>query len=159
MADRFRQETWSDGFNRAVKPAESRLKKLHNRFKEFTTGIYIRLENDDEALENKKYRISVLMLLEKNTSKNLLQYVRQKQKGKKISIDQAEEAIVNEIVIAFGDTVDFIEDVTSLSDKAVYVISEDNITISQLREYKLFSPHTLSEFDNDSELPIDTKSQ
>lgn len=159
VADRFRQETWSDEFNRAVQPAKKKLKRLHNRLKEYTTGIYIKLENNGEEMESEKYSISVLMLLEKGKSRKLLEYVRQKKKDKNISIDKAKETIVNEIVTAFGNTVDFIEDVTCHLNKAVYVESEENITIFQLREYKLFSPHTLSEFENDSELPIDIISQ
>ena len=46
LSERFRQDAWPDAFNNALAPANKRLKSFWKRYKDFITGLYIKLGAD-----------------------------------------------------------------------------------------------------------------
>jgi hypothetical protein len=155
ISERFRQETWPDEFNSDIRPAQKRLKKLYQRYNDFISGIYLQLQ-DYRELEDEKYRISAILALEKGKERALLKETRARIKElKDKGIDEVCGYIEHDIIRAFGDTVEFIDDPTSTTGKSVAIISEDSLTIYQLKTHHLFSPLSLSLEDEAAPEPID----
>lgn len=154
LAERYRQDTWPDAFNKAIEPAGKRLKKFWKRYNDFLSGIYIQLDTFDE-LEEGKYQISVIICVETTQIRNLIKHLRNKDDTlKDKDVQTVYNKLVNEIKNAFGDTVDYIEDSTSSSGFAIEVMAENAMTLEQLRHFPRFSPYSLSLYD-DAPLPVE----
>ncbi|MEP4149462.1 MAG: hypothetical protein ABJL54_19735 [Halioglobus sp.] len=149
LAERFRQDTWPNAFNQAVKPAEKRLKRLWVRYNKFLSGLYISLDTYDE-LEGRKYKVSILFLVEGGRKRELISTLRGNHKDLvEGTIDEVLQRVESDVLNAFGDTVEIIEDVTKPIGLAIEVIEEDEMTVRQLRDFSRFSPYSLSELDED----------
>jgi len=48
LAERYRQSTWPDAFNNALRPAEKRLKRFWGRYRDYISGMYIQLNSYEE---------------------------------------------------------------------------------------------------------------
>jgi len=156
VAERFRQDTWPDALNRALKPAEGRLKRFYRRYNEYASGMYLRL-NTYEELEGKKYSASVILALESGKQRALIKKLKTNNpqlNGK--TIDEVMSHLANEVLTSFGDTIIIDSDPTNNSGKAIEIMEESNISVQQLREFACLSPHSLSDFNADEPPPIET---
>ena len=155
LAERFRQDTWPDAFNFALKPAEKKLKKFWVRYNDFISGMYIKLNTYDE-LEDGRYSVSIIVAIESGKQRKLISKVREVDKNMRDkSIDEVMARIENEVLNAFGNTVSIDEDRTKLHGKAIEIIDENVLSVHQLRHFPRFSPYSLSEFDSDAPPPVD----
>lgn len=155
LAERFRQDTWPDAFNNAIRPARNRLKSFFGRYNKFLSGIYLRL-NTYEELINCKYEACAILLIESSKYRAFIKHLRDShiQNAKK-SIDELMIQVINELLVAFGNTIGFTPDPTTVLKVAVEVVDESMITVHQQRTYYRFSPYSLSEFDMDAPLPVE----
>ncbi len=154
LAERYRQDTWPDAFNRAVEPAEKRLKKFWKRYQEYITGLYIKLNTYDE-IEEGKYKEAKIICIESEKERSFIVHLREKDNsliGKGIS--EVKNKVVNEVKVAFGETVEFEEDTTNMSGYAIEILDEGSVTVDQLRKFPRYSPYSLSLYD-DAPLPAE----
>ncbi len=155
LAERFRQDAWPDSFNRAVSPANKRLKKFWGRYNDYISGLYIKLNTFDEITTG-KYKASIIVCLETEKVRPLVQALREKdQKLQGKELPEVFNKIVNEIRVAFGETIDYEEDSTSYSGYAIEVMAENSITLEQLRKFPRYSPYSLSLFEGGAPLPVE----
>jgi hypothetical protein len=155
LAERFKQDTWPDAFNKAVKPIEKRLKRLWKRYNEHISSLYLKLNTYDE-LDHDKYSVAIIVAIEVGKQRALVKLIRSNNKQLiDKPIDDVMKDLSNEVINIFGDTVIIEDDPTTSIGKAIEVIGEDGITIHHLRSFHRFSPYTLSEFEKDTPLPID----
>lgn len=155
LAERFRQDTWPDAFNAAIKPAIKRLKKLWMRYNNYISGMYLKL-NSYEELSTGKYEASIILLIEDGKQRAMFQDLRSKNnqlEGK--NIDDLKSYIVSEVLNAFGDTLLVNPDPTNPLNVAIEVRGESEITVQQQRVFYRFSPYSLSEFESDAPQPIE----
>ena len=85
-----------------------------------------------------------------------IKYLREKDAS---LIDKELGAVMNKVVAeiktALGDTIEYEKDRTSLSGDAIEVLSEESITVSQLRNFPRYSPYSLSLYEEGSSLPVE----
>lgn len=154
LAERFRQDTWPDKLNADIRPAEKRLKRLWKRYNDYASAFYLNIEAYPEK-DDDKYMVSLIMALESKKSRKFLNHVRQLSNSKHASLDEVNHFVINQIITAFGDTIEFENDPTTSAGKAIEIIPEDNLTLTQLRNFKIFSPYHISDFSSDSPFPVD----
>lgn len=154
LAERYRQDTWPDAFNSAVEPATKRLKRFWKRYQEYITGLYIKLNTYDE-IEAGKYKAAIIICIESEKMRALIKCLRETDKSLiNKSISEVKNKVVNEIKNAFGDTIEYEVDPTSLSGYAIEVLGEDSVTIDQLRKFPRYSPFSMSLY-GDAPLPVE----
>lgn len=155
ISERFRQDAWPDAFNTALVPANKRLKSFWKRYKDFITGLYLKPNTFDEITSG-KYRVSIIASVEAGKELSFIEHLRKKDSslaGKNVSA--AKNKIVSEIKTAFGDTIEYEKDPTSYSGDAIEVLSEEEMTVAQLRHFPRYSPYSLSLYEGDSSLPVE----
>lgn len=158
LAERFKQDTWPDSFNRAVKPVEKRLKKFWTRYNEYISSLYIKLDTYEELNEG-RYTVSIIIALEVGKQRALIKQIRSSNKQfSDKTVDEIMNVLSSEIIDIFGETIIIEVDPTTATNKAVEVMSEDMITLHQLRNFYRFSPYTMSDFASVNPLPVDMKS-
>jgi len=158
LAERFKQETWPDSFNKAVKPVERRLKRFWNRYNDYISSLYLKLDTYKELSEG-KYSASIIVALEVGKQRALIKQIKSnnKQLADK-TIDEVMTYLSSEILNIFGDVIIIEDDVTTTIGKAVEVMEENAITVHHLRSFYRFSPYTMSEFGSEAPLPLDMQS-
>ena len=155
LSERFKLTTWPDNFNKALKPAEKKIKSIWRKHQEYISGLYIKLNTYDEISPD-GYVIAIIVAIEKSKLRQLVINIRKNNAQlSKCTMDEAISQFINEIRNAFSPYISIEEDVTVGNKLAIAVIEESSITISQLRQYSRFSPYSLSEFSDNSILPID----
>ncbi|MDO6747831.1 hypothetical protein [Gilvimarinus sp. 1_MG-2023] len=156
LAERYRQDTWPDAFNAAVKRRERQLKKLYKRYNEFVGGLYLHLHSYEE-LSGGKYTVSIILAIESGKLRALVKHIREaRPEFSEKNIDAVLAILSNEVLAAFGDSVTFREDRTNLvHGVAIEVKEENNITLDDLRHFSRFSPYALSEFGTGNPLPAE----
>ena len=156
LAERYRQDTWPDAFNNALKDRERRLKRFWARYNDFISGLYIRLHTSEE-LEADKYRIAAIVAIESGKERALLHQMRDNNKQlREKSIDEIKGHLASEIIDILGDAVIFEADRTNVfHGKAVEVLGEEQIPIHRLRTFSRFSPYSLSEFGTEAPPPVE----
>lgn len=155
LAERFRQDTWPNAFNAALKPAEKRLKRFWQRYNEYISGMYIKL-NTYKEIEEGKYSASIIVAVEAEKMLGLIRKLRaidNSLKGKPIK--EVMIRLESTVISAFGNTILIDEDPTKSIGKAVEFIEEGQLSVTQLRHFPRFSPYSLSEFDSIASLPVD----
>ena len=154
LAERYRQDTWPDAFNNAVNSCRGKLKKLWRRYNDFISGLYIKLDSYDELTEG-KYSMAVIVAIEEGKERALIKKIRENNKQlKNAAIDGVKCHLANEVMIAFGDCVIFLDDPTNkVHGKAVEVIAESQVTVHHQRTFGRFSPYSLSEYGTDAPMP------
>lgn len=155
LAERFRQDTWPDAFNNAIRPADKRLKSFFQRYNDFISGIYLRLNTYEELVEI-KYEVSAILLIEDSKYRAFIKHLRAFHKlSETKNIEESMCPVINELINAFGDTVNFTPDPTKILKVAIEVISESEITVHQQRVFYRFSPYSLSEFSSEAPSPVE----
>ncbi len=154
LAERYRQDTWPDAFNNAVRPRRGKLKKLWKRYNDFISGLYVKLDSYEELIEG-KYSIAVVLAIEEGTERGLIKRMRENNKQlKDKTIDDVKSHLANEVLVAFGDSVTFLDDPTNkVHGKAVAVFGESQVTIHHQRTFGRFSPYSLSEYGTEAPMP------
>lgn len=144
IAERYRQVTWPDAFNEALRPANRRIKRFFQRYNDFLSAIYVQL-NTYEELETEKYQISVLIAIRAGLERSFLDYVKSQNTQLADSrIDVTKNHIISELRTAFGDEIEFIPDLSTMTGLAIEVEDEGGITLSQVRTHFRYSPYSIS---------------
>jgi len=156
VAERFRQDTWPDAFNKAVGKRARQLKRLYARYNGFISGLYVRLDTYEE-LNDSKYTISIIVIVEAGKWRDLYRHMREVHAGlKKKGMDELNVSLANEVLTAFGDTVVIQEDRTiEVLGKSIEIKDETQITLHQLRRFGRLSPYSLSEYGTDAPTPAE----
>lgn len=156
VAERFRQETWPDEFNKAIEPIKDRLKRFFKRYNDYASALYLGLHTYEE-LQGEKYQISAVFAIGQGQERALINELRKRDKQlADKNIDEVKKYLESEIVDIFGDTVKFATDPSSSTQKAVEVLEESMITVSMLKTHFRFSPYYLSAQDIAVPVPVDT---
>lgn len=157
LAERYKQDTWPDAFNSAIKPRESRLKRFWTRYNNYISSLYIKL-NTYEELEDSNYSASIIVALGVGKQRGLIKQLR---KNNKQLTDKGLDKVIthfsSEIITIFEDVIIIEDDPTTDLGKAVEVIEENSLTVHQLKNFFRFSPYSLSNFESESPLPMDMK--
>lgn len=154
LAERFRQDTWPNAFNTALKPAKKRLKGFMKRYNNYVSGIYVKLNTYDEIASG-KYSASIIIAVESGRLRGLLGHIRDKVTiSAEKSIEEVLSHMESEVAMAFGNTID-IEDDPTKSKKAVEIMDEANLTVDLQRHFPRFSPYSLSDFNSNAPLPAE----
>ena len=155
LSERFRQDAWPDAFNKSLAPANKRLKSFWKRYRDFITGLYIKL-NTFEEIETGKYCASIIVSVEAGKMRSLIRHLREKDSSLvDKELDAVKNKVVAEIKTAFGNTIDYAKDPTSFSGEAIEVLSEESITLDQVRNFPRYSPYSLSLYEGESSLPVE----
>jgi len=156
LAERYRQDTWPDAFNTAVSKRSKKLKKFYERYNDFVSGLYLKLDSYRELTEG-KYTVAIIVAIEAGKERQLFLHMReilQDQKGK--SMDELKSHFANEVLNAFGDVVIFQKDRTNtVHSVAIEVMEENQITLHHQRTFSRFSPYSLSEYGTDAPVPTE----
>ncbi len=155
LAERYRQDTWPDAFNSAVKPAKERLKRFWKRYEDFISGLYIK-PNTFEEIVSGKYQVAIIVCVESYKFRSLIKHLREKNVDlASKELDAVLNTVASEIMSAFGDTLEYVVDPTTKSGRAIEVVGEDSIALTQLRNFSRFSPYSMSSYESDSPLPVE----
>jgi hypothetical protein len=155
LSERFKLTTWPDNFNTALKPAKKRLKAFWVRYNGFLSSLYLNL-NTYEEVPSEDYFVSIIVAIEDGKQRQLTKKIReQNPQLKNCTVDEAKAHIENEVANIFSSKIKIDEDPTSPIKLAIAVIEEKSITMAQLRKFSRFSPYSLSEYGDDSPLPVD----
>ncbi len=146
LAERFRRDVWPDAFNNSLKIAQKRLKNYYKRTNEFVSGIYLCLDTWNEKPEHEKYSIKAIVVVEAGKLRGFRENIRKKNKGlQHANMDKIDIHIINELKEALGDTVDWVKDPTSPLKIALDIKPENNLTLTNLREFRRLNPYALSD--------------
>ena len=155
LSERFKLTTWPDNFNNAIKPSAKKLKAFWKRYNDYISSLYINL-NTYEEVEASEYSISIIIALESGKQRQFLKKVRSQSKQlADCNIDEANAHVENEVATIFSGNISINKDPTAKSNLAIKILDEQSITLHQLRKFSRFSPYSLSEFGEESVLPID----
>lgn len=154
LAERYRQDTWPDAFNNAVRPRTDKLKKLWKRYNHFISGLYVKLNSYEELIEG-KYSVAVIIVIVDGMERALIKKMRENnQQLKDKAIDDVKNHLANEVLMAFDDSVIFLNDPTNKAHgKAVEVFAESQVTMHHQRTFGRFSPYSLSEYGTEAPMP------
>ncbi len=156
IAERFRQVAWPDAFNRALAPQTPKIKKFYNKYSDYISAVYIQLDRYDEIKEGEKYQLSIIIAISKSKYRPLIEWLREAEAQLKNSpIDELKEFIEGKLISVIGNNIELLKDPTKSHKKAVEVLSEDGITLDQIRMYFRYSPYTESAGSADSIKPVD----
>lgn len=154
LAERFRQDTWPDAFNMAIKPGEKKLKKLWARYNDFIAGMYICLNTYDDP-PSEPYQAAVILAVEEGKLRPLVKYIRElNPQLKNAEIDEIYKELYSQVETAFGDSLKIMPDTASITGKAIVALEESEITISQLKQFQRFSPYSMSDFESEAPAPL-----
>lgn len=156
IAERFRQVTWPDAFHRALATQTTKIKKFYKKYSDYISAVYIQLDRYDEIREGEKYQLSVIIAISKHKYRSLFEWLKRTETDlKKSSLDELKEFIEGKFISAIGSNIELLKDPTKSHKKSVEVLSEDGITVTQIRVYFRYSPYTESAGSTDSLKPID----
>ncbi|MGA3696362.1 hypothetical protein ACPAVH_10870 [Enterobacteriaceae bacterium TYF_5] len=156
LAERFRRDVWPDAFNNSIKSAEKRLKKFYDRWNDYLSGIYLKLDTWEEKPEGVKYTICGIIVIEDNKLRQLRKKIKETESGlADKDNDCLDKFISNQFKVIFDNLIDWVEDPTSLLGIALALKTEGQITLSHQREFRRLNPYTLSDQDPNAPMPAE----
>ena len=155
LAERYRQDTWPDSFNKAIRPANKTLKKFWKRYNDYLSGMYFKL-NTYEELECEDYEAAIIVAIENKKLRSLMQVLKgANSQLEEKNINKLLDGLANEVLVALKGTIKLTPDPSNSLGISLEILEESQITVTHLRSFHRFSPYSLSEFGSNAPLPVD----
>ncbi len=142
VAERFRQPTFPDAFNKRVATKDKLLKKLWKSevYVECCSGVYVGLSTQDELPEDAKYEVRIVLTIPGTFKKREL-----------VDVEKKHAPIMIEKIKSIFSSMDGVDIIS------VVTIPEGEFTKNEERKFKRYSLeyHTYNDIGDDAVLPSD----